>query len=169
MRREPLHFDHLLLADINCKVKRSGSSWVPFDDLFPIRADTGEQFLSDYSKGQQERNEKVPVDPHNSRCQCNQCAGNVQDLPWKTMGEGGGIQTTIASTIQQERPGAASTLRIPTMYGMGGGSDDDDSNTGGNPFQFEHDNNDDNGGFNIEDDYDSGLKYPPPKAHQHND
>ena len=83
LRGEPLHFDHVLLASINGKIKASGSDWVPFKNLFDIKEDNGEAFLSAYYRQQQVRNNNTMVNKLNSRCQCIDCAANPVDLPWK--------------------------------------------------------------------------------------
>ena len=141
LRGEPQHFDHLLLGHINKTVKDSGSPWVPFQNLFEIKADNGEQFLSAYKKAQDRRAKTVPVNRHNSRCQCPQCAGNPVDLPWKAGG-----QQQPSKPVQEHAP-SMQPARIPPMLGC----DDDSSDDGFNldPFSSDDDN--------------VGIDPPPPK------
>ena len=148
LRGEPLHFDHLLLAQINEKVQQTGASWSPFNNLFQIQDDTGEQFLSDYKKQQDQRNKTVPVDPHNNRCQCNQCAGNPQVLPWKRQ------QQTLPTNPEQQEIAQLPFAKLPPMIGCDGESDDEDYPT--------FDNSD---GDNVFDDDDGGgvQDYSPQK------
>ena len=139
---EPLHFDHLHLAHLNDIIQRTGSSWVPFKDLFEIKEDTGEQFLSEYQREQQVRSETVPVHRHNTRCQCLLCAANVEPLPWRTV-EGAALGNgapNAAAVNRDDTGGVAAVAAMPAAMAalqedsdsdayevFGGGSDGEDN------------------------------------------
>ena len=83
---------NLFLDSVQCVFKRRQTNewenWVPFGDVFNVKEDNGEWFLSEYYEGQQQRDQQRNQDDKFERCPCLDCARNLDPLPHrKKMGD----------------------------------------------------------------------------------
>ena len=81
MRGLPLFYDHLRLKKINDEAATVIHGWVPFSDVFNVKEDNGERFLSEYYREQQQRDQQRNSNDKIERCPCLACASSLDPLP----------------------------------------------------------------------------------------
>jgi hypothetical protein len=75
----PKHYNHGELLIVNNNAKLLGLN-PPFQNVFELRPDNGERFLSQYLVEQKKRNRTLTSHISNDRCQCLSCANNPVPL-----------------------------------------------------------------------------------------
>lgn len=84
LRGTPIFYDHLRMAKINEEAAGCIEGWVPFNNIFVVKEDNGERFLSDYFYAQQKRETKYNSTGRvrlTERCPCVECAQAIEPLP----------------------------------------------------------------------------------------